>query len=209
MASRWTEREDQIISEAYAVGGTSACVDALRSEGYDRGLTAVSRRARKIGVAAKSESPLANRWTPEETEVVRSLYPEGGAEAVRARLAEMGRERTTAAISSRAHAMGVRHQVSGEWSGPELDVLRELYPTGGASAVRDELRRMGKDRTMGAINTRATMLGVKTRRMERGGVKVIRNICLDTKLDGDVIERLDSVRNRSQYVRDLVRRDMG
>lgn len=158
-------------------------------------------------------------WSEQEDEMVKALYPDLGARGTTAALRAEHFIRTEGAVKVRAKHLNVKrdrskiHRVQDDmWTPEELDVIRASYPTGGAEVTKRYLDAMGHNRTIGAINTRAAMMGVKLlntkRRMTKGGEKVIRNICLDTQLDSDVIEKLDSVRNRSQYVRDLVKADI-
>lgn len=164
---------------------------------------------------------MAHAWSKEEDEIIRAVYPTMGARATKQALASQHYLRTEGATKERAKNLGVRRDMStmtrrteNAWTERELDVLRAAYAKGGSRLAKRELDRIGCDRTIGAINARAHMLGILTPKGERradkgGGENVIRNICLDVNLDGDVIEKLDSVRNRSHYVRELVRRDIG
>ena len=158
-------------------------------------------------------------WSEQEDNMVRTLYPDLGARGTTAALRAEHFIRTEGAVKVRAKYLNVKrdrskiHRVQDDmWTPQELDVIRASYPTGGAEMVKKYLDALGYTRTIGAINTRANMMGVKLlktkRRMTKGGDKVVRNICLDTELDVDVIRKLDSVSNRSQYVRDLVKADI-
>lgn len=161
--------------------------------------------------------PTYPTWTKEEDAIIRQHYPSNGAEETTKELMRMGYVRTYGAVKERAKHLKVRRDRStmrqdNAWSDEELAVMREVFPHGGPNAVMKALLELGYSRTPGAISTRATMLGLKMRntkrRMTKGGDKVIRNICLDTELDSDVIDKLDSVRNRSDYVRRLVKKDI-
>lgn len=161
-----------------------------------------------------------NHWSEIEDSAVREYYPTRGAKGCEKILRELGHVRTADAIKVRAMALGVRRDMStvtrdvdGAWTEPELFILRSVFPTGGAQGVMEKLRESGYERTVGSISTRASILGVKTANSRRraglrsGKTKLI-NICLDTGLDGDVIGHLEKQRNRSEYIRELVRSDM-
>ena len=156
-------------------------------------------------------------WTQEEDSLIRKYYPSMGAKGTTEELRSRLYVRTQDAVKTRANYLKVRRDRSkiehdNAWSEMEIAILRETFPTEGAEGTAKRLSDMGYDRTVGSISSRASMLGVRfentKRRMQKGGEKVVRNICLDMKLDSDVIKRLDSVRNRSEYVRNLVRKDL-
>lgn len=161
--------------------------------------------------------PTYPTWSKEEDEVIRQFYPSRGAKGTSNELRSRNYVRTDGAVKERAKNLGVRRnrklmRPDGTWSDEEIAIVMEMFPKGGPQAVLETLRELGYSRTTGAIATRASMLGLRMRntkrRMTKGGDKVIRNICLDTTLDRDVIERLDSVRNRSDYIRGLVEKDI-
>lgn len=163
---------------------------------------------------------MANQWTMTEDSAIREFYPSMGPKGCRKLLRELGYDRTDGAVKERAKHLKVkrdmtlvRRDVDGAWTDAEILILKTEFPVGGAEGVKAELARHGFDRTMGAITARASMLGVRMtntkRRMERGGDQKLVNICLDTELDKDVIEKLSSQRNRSEYIRSLVRKDIG
>ena len=110
------------------------------------------------------------------------------------------------------------------WSKEEDDILREVYPRSAVGGTIEALEKAGHARTVGAVKMRAKLLGVRVdpnrklkkqlkrksdRRYGPGDRRTIINICLNDELDKDVIRALKSKGNRSQYIRDLVRRDMG
>ena len=158
-------------------------------------------------------------WTEREDDIVRALYPDLGARGTMAAMRSEHFIRTEGAIKERAKHLGVkrdrskiRRRVETAWTEEELDVIKSSFPLGGASMVKAQLDALGYSRTVGAINTRAAILGLRMkntkRRMTKGGKKVIVNLCMDEVLDSDIIEVLNGQRNRSQYVRELVKRDM-
>ena len=156
-----------------------------------------------------------NHWTEPEDAIIRDVYPDRGAKATVKALREQHFIRTEGAVKERTRVLGVKRDMrkmtrnaKGKWTQAEIDILRKVYPIEGAKGVRKVLLSMGIDRTIASINVRASMCGVMRHR-PNGGEKTIRNICLDTKLDVDIIDKLDSVRNRSQYVRELVSKDIG
>lgn len=159
---------------------------------------------------------MATQWSEREDQIVREHYPTEGPDGCKTTLLSNGYDRTAGAIKERAKYLKVRKlrkSVENSWSDDEIDVLRATFPMGGAEGASKALSEIGCTRTIGAITTRAAMLGVRMtntkRRMDKGGDKKLLNICLDTKLDHDVIDKLQSQRNRSEYVRNLVRKDIG
>ena len=163
---------------------------------------------------------MAHAWSREEDEIVRELYPTMGAKMTAQALASKHYVRTVGATKERAKNLGIkrdmstmRRTVDNAWTEREIEVLRRGYEEGGAAGARRALESIGSSRTIGAINARAHILGILTpkgrRRTDKGGGEtVIRNISLDKELDGDIIDKLDSVHNRSHYVRELVRQDL-
>jgi hypothetical protein len=157
-------------------------------------------------------------YTDREVQIIRATYPDYGAKATVDALKAEGYTRSLDSVRMKAKSLGVKRDMSkrhtGEnvWGDDEIAALEEFYPTGGAQLVKERLSDMGYDRTEGAISTRATMLGIKLvntkRRMARSGDKRIVNFVLDTRLDAEIIERLDSQRNRSDYIRRLVKEDI-
>ena len=156
-------------------------------------------------------------WTQEEDSIIRKYYPSKGAKGTTEELRSRLHVRTPDAVKTRANHLKVRRDRSkiehdNAWTEAEVEIVRSTFPDEGPDGTARKLREMGYDRTEGSVSSRASMLGVRykntKRRMAKGGDKVIRNICLDTSLDEDVIRMLDSVRNRSEYVRNLVRKDL-
>lgn len=158
-------------------------------------------------------------WSEKENQIIRENYPDLGTKVCAALLRQNGYNRTDAAIKEHAKNIGVRRNmkkitrtVDSAWTEEEIDVLKKEFPKGGAIRVSEVLDALGYTRTVGAINTRAAMLGIRMkntkRRMTKGGDKRIVNICLDTQLDRDVISRIEEQRNRSAYIRKLVKNDI-
>lgn len=162
---------------------------------------------------------MAQAWSERENDIIRENYPNFGTRVCCALLRQNGYERTEAAIKEHAKNMGVRRDmtkitrvVESAWTKQELDVLRQEFPNGGGARVAEVLGALGYERTVGAINTRAAMLGIRMkntkRRMERGGDKMLVHICLDTQLDSRIIDKIKRERNRSAYIRRLIARDI-
>lgn len=158
---------------------------------------------------------MSREWTEEEDEIILKHYPTRGAKNTVRILGGKGFQRTYGAVRMRAKFLGVRAEhrstCNNAWSKAELDVLREHFGSEGAKGVMLRLRKIGSVRSAGAIAMRASMLGLRrsnTKRRPAKGDTVIRNFCLDTVLDADLIRRLDSVPNRSRYVRELIMRDI-
>lgn len=165
------------------------------------------------------QKKMASGWSEKEDGIIRENYPNLGTRVCAALLEQNGYHRTHAAIKEHAKNLGVRRNMKSitrvsdaAWTQEEIDVLERVFPLGGAVRVQEELARLGRKRTVGAITTRAAMLGVKMRntkrRMTKGGDKRIINLCFDTTLDKELIAHLDGKRNRSAYVRELVANDM-
>ncbi len=159
------------------------------------------------------------KWSEEEDAMVAALYPDLGAKGTATELKKSHFLRTAAAVKERAKTIGVKRDtkrtprvMDGAWTDEELAIIADEYPVGGSEHVKKVLGKKGYDRTLGAITTRASMLGLRTkntkRRMVKGGDKVQINLCMDTVLDREVIDKLNSQRNRSEYVRNLIRKDM-
>lgn len=159
-----------------------------------------------------------NPYDKTEETVLREYYPTEGAKGCIKRLAELGYRRNGDSVRVKARSLGVkrdrsvRYPSDGGWSDSELAILRKTYPRGGCPAVRRALEQAGYSRTDGAIRVRATMTGVQgpySRRKAagKGDVKLI-NICLDTNFDQDIIRHIEGKRNRSSYIRGLIRADL-
>ena len=109
------------------------------------------------------------------------------------------------------------------WTKDEDDILRNVYPNESVRGTIEALSKAGHTRTVGAVKMRANLLGVRVnphrklkkqikrsdRRYGSSDKRTLINICLNDELDEDVIRALRSKPNRSQYIRDLVRRDIG
>lgn len=206
---RWTREEDEAIESNYPDMG--ACVEAVAALGNDRSEASVARRASTLGLPeGKANVP----WTDEESEILASVYPSEGPNGVADALAKAGRVRSISSITSKANIMGVRRidrGLEGRWTDEEVEIVKRVFPTSSTAKVREELLRHGYDRTREAINARAQILKIRRapiKRKERvGKIKVV-NVVLDTVLDKDVIEHLNGKRNRSEYVRNLVKADI-
>lgn len=161
-----------------------------------------------------------NRWSEREDEILADEYPKGGTNAVYNRMIAEGFDRNKGAIRMRAHAKGiknegyVRRSSNDEWSEEELGIITRLYEDNGAMAVKDELAKIGKERSLGSIRGRATMMGLHrantpSRRFKEkmGNTKVL-NIVFDDVRDRAVLEHIGRHENRSEYIRGLVADDM-
>ena len=162
---------------------------------------------------------MAGAWTEIEDAVIREYYPTKGSKGCEEILRGIGCVRTLGAIKEHAKLLKVKRDkatitrnVEDAWTEPELAILKTYFPKGGTQLVMGELVKNGYHRTSGAIATRAAILGVRVentkRRMERSGETKLVNICLDTNIDSDVIDKLSRQRNRSEYIRELVRNDI-
>lgn len=96
-------------------------------------------------------------WTEEEKERLRQWYPVNGTQFLESYLG-----RSKEAIRTMAHYLGVKlgRKKRGNknwWSDRELDVIRELYPEGGALACKPYLPK----RTIASTRAMAKKIGVK------------------------------------------------
>lgn len=99
---------------------------------------------------------MGGRWTPEEDEALRRLYPMHGSRWDGWEGALPGR--TGPAVMTRAHALGVRAWRESRWTPEEDAALERSYPTLGASCadVCPELAGRSAD----SIRKRARRLGI-------------------------------------------------
>lgn len=158
-----------------------------------------------------------NPYTKTEEEVVRAFYPTEGAKGCVARLRELGYVRNSDSVRIKAASLGVRRDRSKKfpvdsWSEEEISVLRRHYPQLGVKGTRKALSDAGFDRSYVAVRDKAAELGVngphyRKKAKGKGDVKLI-HVCLDTNFDADIIDEIESQRNRSEYIRSLVRLDM-
>jgi len=159
----------------------------------------------------------ARDYCEREMEIIRKVYPAYGPGAVADAMRAEGFIRTEESIKVKARSMGVRRdrtkmEHDGAWNDEELKVIKQYFPLGGAELATEKLVELGYDRTIGAVTTRASMLGIRNRntkrRMVKKGDRKIVNIILDTKLDKAIIHKLESQRNRSEYIRRLIMEDI-
>lgn len=150
-------------------------------------------------------------WTTKEDQIIREIYPTLGHDAVAKKLHELGYERTYGAIRMRASYLGVqrseRTPPRDKWTAEEIETIRKYYPIEGATGTAARLRQMGYDRTEGSIRARAAKCEIRQKRKRIGKNKTI-NFCFDTVMDRELIAYLESKHNRSEYLRNLVRKDM-
>lgn len=92
-----------------------------------------------------------NPWTPEEDNLVRQHYPNGGVTATKPFL-----NRTHGAIAYRAHVLQVTTKRRNAWTRHEDQLVEEHYPKGGAKAVQGA----GVNRSAASIISRANRNGL-------------------------------------------------
>ena len=90
-------------------------------------------------------------WSPEEDEILRKYYPEGGAESC----IEVGVNRTSQAIKMRAGRLGLFYDKY-MWSKEELDILKRYYIQGGSKLCQEK----GLKRSSRAITSKASQIGL-------------------------------------------------
>lgn len=206
--TRWSKEEDDIIRDSYHEG-IDACVTRLAEGGYDRARDAVARRAQALGAAR------VNRvWTDAEDAIVRASYPSLGTGGTLDALREAGYARTPWSVITRAQRLGVARDealLTNRWHQHEDDIIRELFPDHSTAEVQRALEDAGSRRTANAVNARAQNLGVRRgpmRRKATSGKTAMVNFIIDLVYDKDVAEQLAAQRNRSEYLRNLVRADI-
>lgn len=160
------------------------------------------------------------RWSEREEQILVEEYPNGGTNTVYEKMAAEGFDRSRGAIRMRAHAMGIQNEEfmrrsgSDEWTDEEIDVLARYYEKYGTQRVVSELAKIGKERSMGSIRGRATMMGLHRsntparRFVEKMGNSKVLNIVFDDVRDKAVLDFISTHENRSEYIRGLVESDM-
>lgn len=154
-------------------------------------------------------------WSEREDEIVRTLYPSVGARGCVEAMRSEHFARTEGATKERAKKLKVKRDMGkmtrrseNAWSEEEVEVIKAVFPKGGATAVKSMLDQLGYSRTAGAIATRANILGIKSERRRDGGEKKVCNFVVDKELDREIIDKLASQRNRSDYIRRLITDDI-
>lgn len=152
------------------------------------------------------------QWTEAEDQIIRETYPFEGADGTSAALSVAGYDRKPASVKARASVLKVRKLMrkarDGQWSGEENEILKSVYPKGGAEMTRRALLSIGSDRSVSSIRVHATVMGISYKR-RREGETVVANFCLDSILDAEIIKALDGKKNRSAYIRNLILSDIG
>lgn len=150
------------------------------------------------------------QWTEAEDRLIATYFPVLGREGTQRKLESEGFHRTVGAVKARASNLGVRKlerkSHTDEWEPREIEILAEVYPTQGARKTSEVLTREGYARTTGSVRVKAFALGIRNNRRNGGESKQI-GFCVDKELDVDVMERLEQVDNKSEYIRELIRRD--
>lgn len=204
---RWTSAEDDVIRASYP--DLDACERGLAEIGCSRNRNVIAKRARNLGLAGGNEP-----WSESEDAILRKVYPAYGPSAVVDALKEVGSKRTLSAVTSHANNMGVKRDegsIESRWSDEETEIVLTMYQNHTAQQISDVLASKGYDRSLYAVSARARTMGLSRnpiRRQQRAGEMKVLNIVLDTILDSDVLDALTSKKNRSMYVRELVRRDL-
>lgn len=116
----WEEWEDGELTRIYPDYGTDGVLLALPH----RSRKALWQRAAELGLKRRGPYRVSCPWSEIEDGLIRRLYPDGGADAVKVHCPN----RTHAAITSRAKRIGVPHHRS--------DMVAELYPVEDLDAWR-------------------------------------------------------------------------
>lgn len=148
----WSEREDQILRDAYEAGIRIAdIVGILESEGFDRTRGAVQMRA----IVLRISTDRVNYWTEEET----TLALEGLRAGILQDLRDAGFHRGDTAIFKFAKKHNILRPTEPEWTEAEFAILRQRYDE--KVPVKDIAAELG--RKLQAVRTKASLLGLKQR----------------------------------------------
>lgn len=112
----------------------------------------------------KSNPPTQNGWSPEEDEILRSLYRSKG---VAATAEALGGRRSANAIKARARRLGLTRTLPA-WSDVELAILKTVYPAAGRNAAHKALEEHNGSeiRTAMAVGVMASQLGLSSIRRQ-------------------------------------------
>lgn len=91
-------------------------------------------------------------WTPEEDEILKTYYPEGGTNLC----IQMGLNRSVQGIGLRARKLGLLTNRFSVWSAQDDDILRKYYRIGGSKLCKEN----GLNKSTASIVHRAGKLGL-------------------------------------------------
>lgn len=141
----WTEEEENIIREFYPTEGAKGCAKRLSK----RTPQSILSRASKLGVN------LDALWSENELELLKYYYPLNGAKGCEKYLPN----KTISQISYKAQTLKLTSPISNknrQWTPEEDEIIRTNY-----SAGNTDLTHLIPNKSKGAIQQRASVLGVK------------------------------------------------
>lgn len=103
-------------------------------------------------VSAPMAAVAASKWSAEEDNALRALWPRGS----RAQIEAAFPGRTHKAIDHRSRKLRVQREIGGEWTVAELALLRDLWPSGSKSEITEAF----PIRTWEAIKRKASLHNV-------------------------------------------------
>lgn len=168
----WTAAEDSVLKANHALG-LARCYKLLplKTPG------SIRQRARRLGLSSNT------RWTPEEDQLLRAIYPD--LLVLKAKLPL----RTKFALRHRAGALGLQ-KVRNRWTGAEEQRLK----TYSASMSRQEACAMFPGRPPEDVSVRMVKLGLLTKHKHHNPTGIplldqIRQRCFDSKIPYKVLGR--------------------
>lgn len=158
----WSDDEISLLNKYYPIGGSKLC----QEKGINRTEGAIRRKAvmyfpEHIRNKLYSRNNHPNKWLTSELDILKKYYPEGGVKLCQ----ENGLNRTSGAISSKAHSInikvinkeGVIELKDNTWSDDELKLLKDYYLKEGVELCIEK----GLDRKISAISSKAQLMGLK------------------------------------------------
>ena len=141
----WQPEEDDIIKKYYPIEGSTGCAQRLSK----RTPQSILSRASKLGVN------LDALWSENELELLKYYYPLNGAKGCEKYLPN----KTISQISYKAQTLKLTSPISNknrQWTPEEDEIIRTNY-----SAGNTDLTHLIPNKSKGAIQQRASVLGVK------------------------------------------------
>ncbi|HHY37097.1 MAG TPA: hypothetical protein GX518_05340 [Firmicutes bacterium] len=147
----WTPEEEKLLRELYPTAD-SAELERI----FGRKLSAIIYKANSLNLKRE------RYWKEEEIEILKEMYPSSDTEEVARRL-----KRSVFSIRNKAARLGLtksNRSAPKRWSGEEIELLRQLYPT---KATKELVAVFG--RSAGAIRAKAWDLKLKKKRGQEKG----------------------------------------
>ena len=143
--AKWSEGELKILKENYpSMGGNVQELLPGRTE------TACRTMAKKLELTRTHRKPsMGKRWTDEELEILKEIYPEAGTAGVQKLLPH----RSVAACETMANKIGVSTRPA-KWSAGEIEILKNNYHKLGKNVAE-----LLPGRTVVSCQVRAAIMG--------------------------------------------------